>query len=703
MKKKKFFTRLCMGIVMSLSISAQAQDGLFISEVTDPADDYSGRFIEIYNAGSETVDFNIVTFYLSRQSNGGTGWGNVQLVGTVPPGETFVLGGSSFEAIYGFPPDQVTGIITGNGNDAYVLFRDGDHTTGTIHDIYGTIDTDGTGTLWEYTDSRAVRVEEIMAPRTIWNAVEWEIGPANVLDTDPGIHHGSSAGDTILPGRYSLTVQSDTIAVGQSVEVSVTVSELTLADNIISYQFNIGFDTSILEFTGINLTGTIAAGGETAVNPNIAGQISISYMRVTPLTGAGTILKLLFNSKVIDTCEISISDAWLNNIPVQNLTNGTLIIRKVNPPTAAITYDDTVNRFADTLVITATFSEMMYEANPVLLHLSGAATLEDAEMTRQSPTVYTYIYQIPKTGGDVSVTLSNGTDLWGNEVIPVPTSGNTFHIIQFTPGDVDDDGIILAYDAAITLQYSVGLDPIADIDPLPWENWRDSTANVDGIGGITAYDAGLILQYSAGIITTFPGDVSKSISMADVYIDIVADEIIFYAYGELVGFNLSTTDENNILGIPVVLDKTFMSAFNKRGTTYKLGLCTASPPENGIPILKIPFTGSGSITFTMLVNTEEKVVTVDLVTGRIELEQEDFAIYPNPARDKLYICTGGIYRTDVYHVKIINQSGVTVFETRMKESRNEIDLSDYNGMGLHFLQVTDSEGRILAMRKIILQ
>jgi hypothetical protein len=426
-------------------------------------------------------------------------------------------------------------------------------------------------------------------------------------------------------------------------------------------------------------------------------------MNLTPLTGAGAILKLLFNSWAADTCEISISNAWLNKTPVQDLTNGTLIIRKVIPPTAAITYSDMVNRFADTLVITATFSEMMHEANPVHLHLSGAATLEDAEMTRQSPMVYTYSYRIPKTGGDVSVRLSNGTDMWGNEVIPVPTSGGTFHIMQFTPGDVDDDSIILAYDAAITLQYSVGLDPIADIDPLPWENWRDSAANVDGIGGITAYDAGLILQYSAGVITSFPGEVNKYFSMADVYIDIVADEIIFYAYGKLVGFNLSTTDENNILGIPVVLEKSFISAFNHRRTTYKIGLCTAFPPENGTAILKIPFTECGSVTFTMLVNTEAKVITIDLITGRIELEKEDIAIYPNPARDKLYINAGGILKMDGYQLKIINQTGVTFFETRVQESQNEIDLSDWKGKGLYFLQLADSEGRILVTRKIILQ
>ena len=81
---------------------------------------------------------------------------------------------------------------------------------------------------WEYTDSRAVRMEGITAPREIWNVAEWEIGPANILDTDPGTHHGSAGGDTIPSGSYSLTVQSDTIAVGQSVEVSILVSELNL-------------------------------------------------------------------------------------------------------------------------------------------------------------------------------------------------------------------------------------------------------------------------------------------------------------------------------------------------------------------------------------------------------------------------------------------------------------------------------------------
>ena len=127
---KKNFTYLQMGAMLLFAVSSQAQNGLFISEVTDPGDDYSGRFVELYNAGAETVDFSTTTFYLSRQSNGGTGWGNLLLEGSVAPGQVFVIGGSSFEDLYGFAPDMVTGILIGNGDDAYSLYRDGDRTEG---------------------------------------------------------------------------------------------------------------------------------------------------------------------------------------------------------------------------------------------------------------------------------------------------------------------------------------------------------------------------------------------------------------------------------------------------------------------------------------------------------------------------------------------------------------------------------------------
>src|SRR5690554_3588918 len=69
-------------------------------------------------------------------------------------------------------------------------------------------------------------------------------------------------------------------------------------------------------------------------------------------------------------------------------------------------------------------------------------------------------------------------------------------------GDIDANDYVQAYDAALALQYSVGLDPLPLTDPLPWENWRVIIGNVDGVGDITANDASLILQHSASIIST---------------------------------------------------------------------------------------------------------------------------------------------------------------------------------------------------------
>ncbi|MEN8157249.1 MAG: T9SS type A sorting domain-containing protein [Bacteroidota bacterium] len=693
---KKISTHLLMGAMLAISVAAQAQDGLFISEIADPADDYTGRFIELFNAGGEAVDFGTSLFYLSRQSNGGTTWGNVQLTGTVAAGETYVIGGSAFETIYGFTPDLQTGILIGNGDDAYYLYRDGDHTTGTLHDIYGVINTDGTGMPWEYTDSRAERVEGVTAPNTLWSAAEWEIASANVADCDPGTHHGS--GSTPVPGEFSITLVNDTVDFGQPVVVPVSVSTLTVADNIISYQFDIDFDNSVLDYTGFSLAGTLAEGGTVEVNTGTPGRLSVGYMNSTAITGAGDILLLQFNSLVVDTTDLLISNAWLNNIPVEDLTPAAVIIAETAPPTAVVTYNDTVNRFADTLIITATFSEPMDAANPVHISLSGAATVAATAMTRLNETVYTYDYQVQKADGIVTVGLSNGTDLWGNEVVSVPTAGESFTITAFRAGDVDDDGIILAYDAALTLQHSVGINPLPEIDPLPWVHWRDSTANVDGTGGITAYDAGLILQYSAGVISDFSAPTSKSASKVDVSIEVADHHILFYSHGGLVGLNLSTTNENGILGTPEVVEESlalsgpsgFLSAMNMSGKSYNIGLCTAYPPSEGRPVMKIPFIKSGSVTFEMVVNSDRRIVTIDLTTAVDESENRHVSVYPNPATDRLII--SGVTGRAV--ARIFNIHGQLQLTTHTEEQTREINVSELPA-GVYMIRLETEQGSVV--------
>ncbi len=90
----------------------------------------------------------------------------------------------------------------------------------------------------------------------------------------------------------------------------------------------------------------------------------------------------------------------------------------------------------------------------------------------------------PEGTGDV-VTDGVDYDPWNTEGATSPMFG-----------DVSLNGKIQAYDAALILQYSVG---IITLEPIQMQ-----VADVSGNGEVMAYDASLILQYVIGMIPTFP-------------------------------------------------------------------------------------------------------------------------------------------------------------------------------------------------------
>ncbi|MCF7919411.1 MAG: hypothetical protein K9N06_05810 [Candidatus Cloacimonetes bacterium] len=67
----------------------------------------------------------------------------------------------------------------------------------------------------------------------------------------------------------------------------------------------------------------------------------------------------------------------------------------------------------------------------------------------------------------------------------------------FIYGDVDGNGLVESYDAALVLQYFVGI--ITD-----WQEWQITAADVDGNGLAEAYDASLIMRFVIGMIEHFP-------------------------------------------------------------------------------------------------------------------------------------------------------------------------------------------------------
>ncbi len=173
--------------VFDYTVSAVASGDLFISEVADPADEYTGRFVEIYNPSSS--DISLTGWQIRRYANGNTTSSDVDLSGTLAAGQAYVIAYDSvaFNTFYGFYPNTSSGSITGNGDDVYELFNGS-----SVIDIYGEVGVDGTGELWEYEDAIAYRNSDIASGNTVWTETEWTIvSPGNTTDATPGTHNTS--------------------------------------------------------------------------------------------------------------------------------------------------------------------------------------------------------------------------------------------------------------------------------------------------------------------------------------------------------------------------------------------------------------------------------------------------------------------------------------------------------------------------------
>jgi predicted extracellular nuclease/endonuclease I len=83
---------------------------------------------------------------------------------------------AEFETYFGQAPSYTNNALAINGDDAIELFCNGE-----VVDLYGDIDTDGNGEVWEYLDSYAKRVNNTRAS-AVFNPDNWIFAGKNVLD-----------------------------------------------------------------------------------------------------------------------------------------------------------------------------------------------------------------------------------------------------------------------------------------------------------------------------------------------------------------------------------------------------------------------------------------------------------------------------------------------------------------------------------------
>jgi hypothetical protein len=152
------------------------------------------------------------------------------------------------------------------------------------------------------------------------------------------------------------------------------------------------------------------------------------------------------------------------------------------------------------------------EIDPLVLNFSAEAGNDNVNVSSNTSWAVTtstgWITVIPQSGnGDAQLVVSveaNNVNEARTGTFTVSGAGENISVTvnqeagtNLNYGDINDSGIVDAYDAALTLQYVVGLP--TGIDPFP-----EILADVDGNGEVSAFDAGLIMQYVVGIIEAFP-------------------------------------------------------------------------------------------------------------------------------------------------------------------------------------------------------
>jgi len=151
------------------------------------------------------------------------------------------------------------------------------------------------------------------------------------LDTT-GSSNAYFKSDCFLMNEYAISVIHEQISEKQQAILPISLSELSPSEHISAYLFEVGFDHTKLQYADADLSGTIAEGGTVEVNTSVAGKLFINYSSPTPFEGAGEILILKFNPLSAGTTEVAISNAYLNNTAVEDLSNASVLIKALTPP-----------------------------------------------------------------------------------------------------------------------------------------------------------------------------------------------------------------------------------------------------------------------------------------------------------------------------------------------------------------------------------
>jgi len=264
----------------------------------------------------------------------------------------------------------------------------------------------------------------------------------------------SLAPGTIIKGPLKVNMPTDAIGIpGTTVQIPVKAMNTIAYYNIISFQFTLAFNTSILTATGVNTDACLSQDWQVFYNLSVPGQIAVNGYSTVPLNSSGDLLKIIFdvnpNAANLATSPLNFADFTFNT---------------GNPnPTKVDGLFTAVRQYQ------ITGSANYYFNNNPIPELKLTTMVSGVPLNVFSNIVGAYTFP-PLLTGTYIVTPSYDK--------PIPAL------------------VITPLDASITARFALSLFTLT--------NDQQKAADVDNNNNATVYDAALIAQYSVGLINSFP-------------------------------------------------------------------------------------------------------------------------------------------------------------------------------------------------------
>lgn len=113
--------------------------------------------------------------------------------------------------------------------------------------------------------------------------------------------------------------------------------------------------------------------------------------------------------------------------------------------------------------------------------------------------------------------------------------------------------------------------------------------------------------------------------------------------------------------------------------------------------------GPSPICYNYITVTDTLMINMGITEFNPVTYNNTIKIFPNPTKDYITINYGDYASLNGYQLKIINSLSQNVFQTNITQQSDYMNLTNWGGKGLYFVQIIDSQGNIVDIRKIVLQ